>query len=172
MTLGIGPCPPAARQHATTSGESGVRKNVDVAHPSSSLSPQARAKAFLRDVCVNVLANLVAVPILYLLGVLGGVFPRSPKAIATALGATFLWIFVLLCVVSRFMRIERRIRLFPFASMTAGVGMIFGGIAGVPMMEGWPTWPTSLYGGLLLFTGVAWIYVERRSVLAARDDEV
>jgi hypothetical protein len=39
---------------------------------------------FLRDVAVNVVANLVAAAVIYLVGVLAGVFPREPRVILAA----------------------------------------------------------------------------------------
>ena len=43
-------------------------------------------KPFLRDVAVNVLANLVAAAVIYLLGVAYGLFPRNDRAIALSVG--------------------------------------------------------------------------------------
>ena len=42
------------------------------------------APKFARDVFVNVVANLVAAAIIYLLGVIAGLFPRSPGLVFAA----------------------------------------------------------------------------------------
>lgn len=45
---------------------------------------RGRSVKFIRDVGINVIANLVAAAIIYLLGTLAGLFPRSPAGIGLA----------------------------------------------------------------------------------------
>lgn len=53
-----------------------------------------RLRPFARDVAVNVLANLVAGAILYLIGAAAGLLPRTPLTIVPALGVLFFGIYL------------------------------------------------------------------------------
>lgn len=58
---------------------------------------------FARDVLVNVIANLIAVAVLYLAGVLAGLLPKSPELIATAALIVLMAAFLGVAIVSRFL---------------------------------------------------------------------
>lgn len=69
-----------APERPTDDGNQHLR-SAEINTPNNS---SEKARSFARDVLVNVLANLLAAAVIYLVGALVGLFPRSPSAILVA----------------------------------------------------------------------------------------
>jgi hypothetical protein len=94
-------------------------------------SPRSGVNGFVRDVGINVIANLIAAAIIYLGGALWGVFPRSQGAISASMA--LLSICGLLTVAVSLLSRDN----FKLRSVAAFVGaillsLIFFGIAFYP----------------------------------------
>lgn len=100
-------------------------------------------KTFARDVAVNVLANLIAAAVIYLLGVLAGLFPRTTQAVNLSIGVITIASFAVLVVAA-----ISRLRLNPRQSTyrkSLYISAIAGILCGITMASGsllFPNLPT------------------------------
>ncbi|WP_433530461.1 hypothetical protein ACQPYA_30670 [Micromonospora sp. CA-263727] len=92
---------------------------------SSEPERSAAASRFARDVLVNVLANLIASAVIYLLGAAGGLLPKSPYLIWTSVAILLMAVGVGLAVLSQFLPRG------PNRRMVFGISLIPFGVAGV-----------------------------------------
>jgi hypothetical protein len=127
-----------------------------------------------RDVGVNVIANLIAAAIIYLLGVVAGLLPSSPAAIAAALGLlagvsaiamTGMLIVTALPTLTKSPKDSppspRTVRNTAFLS--GGSAVLFGlMLALLPLSGTKPLDPVSwgfyFFGGMFIFTGCGLAY--------------
>jgi hypothetical protein len=110
----------------------------------SSTEGSRRWLSVLVDVAVNVLANLIAgtvgAALLYLGGALLGLFPREPKAIASAVVAILLAIFGVIVLASRIFKDGRRFIATSSAITVFGAAILIARAAGIDLgssLEGW-----------------------------------
>lgn len=119
-------------------------------------------KAFTRDVGVNVLANLIAnlisIPLLYLLGVIAGLFPRNPRALATAAATVLLLGFYTLFLISRFLKGSRRLQVISLAMCLAGIAVVTASLAGHDLSTPFPWWVNTLWGLGIVLMGVVMLW--------------
>jgi hypothetical protein len=120
-------------------------------------------KRLLRDVGVNLVANLLAAAIIYLLGAFVGLLPRSPYLIVTALTLIGLSAGLVLPVVVLAVRNPRR--KLDFAAVTficTGAGIALAPLTGNGF-EGDPVEIGQIVFGLVCVVfGGAWLVVLRR----------
>ncbi|MER7459449.1 hypothetical protein [Micromonospora sp. NPDC126480] len=77
---------------------------------------------FTRDVAVNVVANLVAVAILYLFGAAAGLLPRSPYLIFSSVVLILVGLGIALGVVGMLLRGHAKVYVFCCALILGGLG--------------------------------------------------
>jgi hypothetical protein len=108
---------------------------------------------FAGAVGANVLANLITVPILFAIGLMAGVFPRRPSAVATVL-------FFVLSVISllfagwSFVRGARRSRILSGIAVIGGAALIAGGVADFELDLSYPRLVLSALGLASLVCGI------------------
>jgi predicted tellurium resistance membrane protein TerC len=123
---------------------------------------------FARDVGVNVLANLIAVPILYLIGVLAGLFPRDPQAIALAITIVLSVAFLLVGLVSQFLKGTRQLKALCLSIVLAGCMILVSGIADIDIDVPFPRWAIILWGIATVAAGANTYVVATRKPDARR----
>jgi hypothetical protein len=135
------------------------------------LDRQRRSVPFIRDVGVNVLANLAAALVLYLLGTALGFFPRNRGAIGTALVGLGAAIVYLLMFAGEVGNQHHRRELF-----AAYTTIVLGGIAttyGMTQSYGdkaaW--WIFNLLGLISAILGVWGVVTARRNIAVDRVDQ-
>jgi hypothetical protein len=92
-----------------------------------------RGRAFVRDVGINVLANLLAASLIYLGGALVGLFPRDPKAIVSAVALLLLGVSLSPFLASSFLRNELREISFGVGAMLFGASMLIASFSGLDL---------------------------------------
>ncbi|MGK5680234.1 hypothetical protein [Actinoplanes sp. URMC 104] len=113
---------------------------------------------FPRDVLVNVLANLIAAAIIYLLGVLFDLLPRSSAAIILSILFSLYALTMALMTVGGILRKRSSgKRLFGLGTLLLGVMMLAGSIYGMVEHEG-AAWVGLLLGLWVLLTGIAYTF--------------
>lgn len=129
---------------------------------SGSQQSNNRLARFLRDVSVNVLANLVAAALVYLASASAGLLPTSPQLVAasisTILGVAFLAMFV----VSRFLREQRRHHISLVAFLVFGAAVISGAMGGAFDHEPFPKWFFIAFGVWTIAAGAMMLCYTRR----------
>jgi uncharacterized protein involved in response to NO len=91
---------------------------------------QITKRAFLRDVWINLLANLIAAAIIYVLGVLVGVFPNDPKVFASAVSVLLFTAATPTILAGSVMRGRGKQIFGAGGSLLIGLGLIAAGIGG------------------------------------------
>jgi hypothetical protein len=85
-------------------------------------------RTFARDVTVNVLANLIAAAIIYLLGILVGLFPRTAEAVNLSIVVILVGSFTVLAIaaISRLRSHPQRAAYHKSLYVSAIAGIAFG----------------------------------------------
>ncbi|MBG0560714.1 hypothetical protein [Actinoplanes aureus] len=112
-------------------------------------------RSFLAAVGVNVLANLVAAAIIYLGGVLFGIFPREPKAIASALVIVLLAAAWGAILATRFFGLADLQLTTSAGTAFLGGSLVVANLAGVEIDPIWNS-PLGLVPAVVLFLGGLW----------------
>jgi uncharacterized membrane protein (UPF0136 family) len=107
----------------------------------------------VRDVGINVLANLVAAAVVYLGGVAVGLFPRNSGAIAASGTAVGLVLVVAAALVRRSMEMGRRTLVAAGLAILIGGWITFFAMAAPKAISDIPRWLQFLYGIPLLLIG-------------------
>jgi len=111
-------------------------------------------KTFARDVVVNVLANLIAAAVIYLLGILVGLFPRTTGAVNLAITVILVASFIVLAIaaISRSRMHPKRpaYRKSLYVSAIAGIACGISAAAGSLLLPRLPIFEriTGTIGGL------------------------
>jgi hypothetical protein len=77
---------------------------------------------------VNVVANLIAAAVIYLAGVIAGLFPRSPALIGSAIVTLLMALFGAFALASRFLTGHGRALASLIALLAGGLGAVLAGI--------------------------------------------
>lgn len=107
---------------------------------------QAAPMRFLRDVAVNIVANLVAAAVIYLGGAGIGVFPRYRVAILTSAAFVFLVILTTVMVWANQARARGAVRLANFLNVVLTLVMLgfFAAVVGIDMVDGPINWASAV----------------------------
>ncbi|BCY07311.1 hypothetical protein [Actinoplanes sp. L3-i22] len=127
-----------------------------------------RGFQLLRDVHVNVLANLVAAVVIFLLGAAVGLFPRSREAVVTAVLVLFMVVVYLLSIVGEVTRNSHHQGLYTSGSLVALGG--FFATVGITQANGDPLfwWICVPLSAPALAIGGWGVYREYRAMKAAQ----
>ena len=118
---------------------------------STSIQPRPQ-RSFARDVGVNVLANLIAAAIVYLLGAAAGLLPRSPGALIPATALVAAACFWILMVLVKFGPERYWALAYGVANYCAGVALVAGYQA---FGSSRPFWLVVVYAGGAFLMGTA-----------------
>jgi FtsH-binding integral membrane protein len=138
-------------------------------HNHGAMNPSSRQQGItrlVRDVFVNVIANLIAAAVIYLGGVAFGFFPRSTSAIASAVCFVLLAGFYGVFVVSRFMPAENRMGPAFLAAVLGGSAYCLAILTGLYDDPTTPRWMSAAGGGLMAvfgLIGLAMLRVQKKA---------
>jgi hypothetical protein len=127
---------------------------------SDSVEPrlQPSAVTFARDVMVNVVANLVAGAIIYLLGVAAGLFPHSTQLIAASLTTVLSVTVFATFIAARFLRGNKKLYAGSVAIFLGGAANTASTFTGKNYFEPIPLWATFILGIIVMGGGIVfWV---------------